>query len=91
MVGSFSSPNIGTMLSSRRCSSTRSHLVRPPFYLRQAGQVLQVGVVNFAREINGAQIGLVNHTLELHGFQIGLVNLSRKGGLSFMPFLNAGF
>ena len=41
----------------------------------------QLGVVNYAKELNGIQLGVVNYAKELNGIQLGVINIlndSRK-------------
>jgi len=52
---------------------------------------LQIGQLNWARNVYGAQIGIVNITRRLRGVQLGLLNLSRDGGLPVSLVLNIGW
>jgi len=50
---------------------------------------LQLGVVNYAKQMNGIQIGLVNYAVNMKGIQIGLINIIRQGGtFPFFPIVN---
>jgi hypothetical protein len=49
----------------------------------------ELGLVNYARRIEGVQFGLVNVTEHLHGVQIGLVNVARNGVLPVFVIFNA--
>lgn len=39
---------------------------------------LQIGLVNFSKEMDGFQIGLINFGRKMHGYQIGLINIFSK-------------
>ena len=67
---------------------------------------LQLGVMNFTRDlygcqislsnvafedVYGCQIGLVNVADSLYGCQLGLLNFSTARDLSFLPFINIGW
>ena len=47
--------------------------------------------VNGARRARGLQLGLVNWADDLDGVQIGLVNVQRQGWIPFLPFFNLGW
>ena len=49
---------------------------------------VQVGTINVAQNVKGAQWGLFNSTKKLNGFQIGLINYSPDGFLPIFPFFN---
>jgi len=53
---------------------------------------LQLGIVNYAKQMNGVQFGLVNYAVNMKGLQIGLVNIIRQGGtFPFFPIVNWSF
>ena len=53
---------------------------------------LQIGAVNVAaKNMEGVQIGVVNYARELSGVQIGVINISPDGPIEFMPVLNFAF
>jgi hypothetical protein len=45
-----------------------------------AARGLQIGLINFCREMDGLQIGLINFGGDARGKQIGLINFFRKTG-----------
>ncbi len=52
----------------------------------------QLGIVNYANQMNGLQFGLVNYTVNMKGLQIGLVNMiKQKGAFSFFSIVNWSF
>lgn len=44
-----------------------------------------------AGEIRGVQIGLINYAKQLHGVQIGAVNIIKESSVPFLPLVNAHF
>ena len=53
---------------------------------------LQLGIVNYANQMNGVQFGLVNYAVNMKGLQIGLVNIIRQGGtFPVFPIVNWAF
>jgi hypothetical protein len=43
-----------------------------------ASHGLQIGVINFAHNMDGYQIGLINKAKEVRGLQVGLINIYKK-------------
>lgn len=43
-----------------------------------AAHGLQIGVINFAHNMDGYQIGLINKSKETRGLQVGLINIYKK-------------
>jgi hypothetical protein len=54
------------------------------------GVQLAVGL-NRTKHTRGLQVSLVNWTDQLDGAQIGLINVNRGGPIPFLPFFNVGF
>ena len=40
---------------------------------------IQIGLINFSKEMHGWQIGLINYAKEMRGNQIGIINISSPG------------
>jgi hypothetical protein len=41
---------------------------------------LQLGVINYAKQVRGVQFGFVNYAGTIYGLQIGLINIIGQGG-----------
>ncbi len=54
------------------------------------GVQLSVGL-NRTKRTRGLQVSLVNWTDQLDGAQIGLININRGGPIPFLPLFNIGF
>jgi len=53
---------------------------------------LQLGIYNYANQMNGIQLGLVNYAVNMKGLQIGLVNIIKQGGaFPVFPIVNWSF
>jgi hypothetical protein len=53
---------------------------------------LQLGIYNYANQMNGIQLGLVNYAVNMQGLQIGLVNIIKQGGaFPVFPIVNWSF
>lgn len=52
---------------------------------------LQIGVYNGSENYQGLQIGLVNYARNCNGMQIGLVNVIENSELPFFPIINCHF
>jgi len=49
------------------------------------------GLFNRAYRVTGVQLGLVNYAEDLEGAQLGLININRNGIVPVLPGLNFGF
>ena len=52
---------------------------------------LQVGIINYAGNLEGVQIGFVNYAERLSGAQIGVANYNRSSAIAFLPIANFAF
>jgi hypothetical protein len=69
----LSGTQIALINKSRVMSGRRS---TPPTTRRS----LQVGLLNFSKEMHGTQIGLINFSRDMRGKQIGLINFFNRAG-----------
>jgi hypothetical protein len=71
--GELSGTQAGLINKSFRMSGKKS---MPPTHARS----LQIGLINFCKEMEGTQIGLINFGGELRGKQFGLINFFNRMG-----------
>lgn len=56
------------------------------------GQGLQVAAINvMSVQGKAVQIGVINYAKNLRGIQIGAINVNKKSSVPFLPVINARF
>jgi hypothetical protein len=68
--GQLAGMQVGLLNKAVRIQGKKSSLAR--------SRGLQIGLLNFCKEMDGTQIGLINIGGEMHGRQIGLINFYHK-------------